>query len=526
LDSPLQDCDSKFKIQNAKPKMRNASITRPRVAFAFCILHFAFPILSGCAKAPASTAAPVTRAAAATAGQLRQAILAETQRPGVQHGIWGIAVRSLDRREALFELNPATLLVPASAAKLLAVASGVEAQGWNYRFETALRTNGAIADGVLHGDLVVRGSGDPSIGGRGGDGLTAWVEALKSLGIHRIDGRIIGDDDALEEPRPGATWAWDDLGYTSGALFGALNFAENRLAVTVTPSPAEGGPTSLAVEPLASSRPMANRTVTGATGSQLLVWPEQRPGESHLTIAGSVPAGAQPARLFVSAGNPTLWFASVLRSTLIAGGIDVSGDPFDIDDLATKPDAAVTLYTHQSKPLADIAQPLLKDSINLYGEAFMRLNVAAGVVFPTNDAARDGLRRRLGAWGIAEEGQQLVDGSGLSRRDVLTADTLVIVLARMYDPTGTSAWMRALPIAGVDGTLDGRMKGTPAEGNVRAKTGTMSNVRSLAGYVTTRDGEHLAFAIIVNNFEGTGAQATQAIDAIAVRLAGFSRGGP
>ena len=134
-----------------------------------------------------------------------------------------------------------------------------------------------------------------------------------------------------------------------------------------------------------------------------------------------------------------------------------------------------------------------------------------------------GLRQRLSTWGIPADGQQLVDGSGLSRRDVITPEALLIVLRHMYDATGASPWMRALAIAGVDGTLNNRMKGTPAEGNVRAKSGTMSNIRSLAGYVTTRDGERVAFAIMVNNFEGTGAQAIQAIDSMAVRLASFSR---
>jgi len=144
-------------------------------------------------------------------------------------------------------------------------------------------------------------------------------------------------------------------------------------------------------------------------------------------------------------------------------------------------------------------------------------------VLPTNDAALDGMRSRLASWGIATDGAQLVDGSGLSRRDVIAPDVLLAVLQKMFDATGTSPWMTALPIAGVDGSLENRMKGTPAERNVLAKTGTMSNIRSLAGYVTTRDGEHLAFVVMVNNFEGSGAAAVSAIDAIAVRLASFSR---
>src|SRR5262249_9428563 len=150
----------------------------------------------------------------------------------------------------------------------------------------------------------------------------------------------------------------------------------------------------------------------------------------------------------------------------------------------------------QSKPLSDIAQPMLKESINLYGEAVERLN-GAGLPPRTNDQALEGGKRRLLSWGVPADAFQLVDGSGLSRRDVLAPATLLAVLIRMYDSGGTSAWMRGLPVAGVDGTLAARMKGTAAENNVLAKTGTMSNVRSLAGYVKTRDGEPLAFVVMV-----------------------------
>jgi D-alanyl-D-alanine carboxypeptidase/D-alanyl-D-alanine-endopeptidase (penicillin-binding protein 4) len=203
------------------------------------------------------------------------------------------------------------------------------------------------------------------------------------------------------------------------------------------------------------------------------------------------------------------------------------GAAVDADDLdvPVNADGATTLYTHRSQPLSEIAQPLQKESINLYGEAVQRLN-ASGPLPHTNDQALEGMKQRLLSWGVPADGFQLVDGSGLARRDVLAPDTLLTVLVRMYDPAGMSPWMTALPIAGVDGTLAARMKGTQAESNVRAKTGTMSNVRSLAGYVTTRDGERLAFVAMVNNFEGSGAQAVAALDAIAVRLASFSRINP
>lgn len=487
--------------------------------FAFCILNVA--LVSACARASVASAPtppldPVQ--------QLSRDLTAATLEPGVQRAAWGIVVQSLDRDERVFELNPRTLLVPASTVKLISLASAADAVGWDYHFDTTVRATAPIVDGVLRGDLIVVGSGDPSIGSRSGQGLTAWVEALRQRGLTRIEGRVIGDDDSVEEPRPQLAWAWDDLGYQSGALFGALNLNENSMTVTVVPG------LSTAVQPVVDTGPevpsgvLRNRVVTGPPGSPRLLWPEQRPGEPFLTIAGSIPADSGPAPLVVSVGNPTAWFAIAFRKALVDGGIEVSGDAFDVDDVSRLPEwqTAERLYTHQSPTLAEIARPLLKDSINLYGEAVLRLN-AARDAFPSNDAALAGLRERLTAWGVPSDAWQIVDGSGLSRRNAVAPEALVAILKRMYDSSLRSPWMAALPIAGVDGTLAGRMRGTPAENTVRAKTGTMSNIRTLAGYVQTRDGETLAFVIFANGFEGTGAAANGALDRIAVRLASFSR---
>jgi D-alanyl-D-alanine carboxypeptidase/D-alanyl-D-alanine-endopeptidase (penicillin-binding protein 4) len=445
-----------------------------------------------------------------------------TRAPGVERGTWGIAVHSLDRNERLFELNAHALLVPGSLAKIVAAATAADAVGWDFRYETALLAAGTIAGGVLRGDLIVAGSGDPSIGGRGGDDITAWNGAVRTAGIRRIDGRVVGDDDAIDEPRPQLAWTWDDLGYPTGALFGALNFNENRSTVTVTPG-AAGGPAALTVPSPFDYRDIVNRVVTGPPGSAPLLWPEQRPGESALTIAGSIPAGARPAVLGVAVGNPTRYFAHARLRRLAAAGIPVSGGAVDVDDAVPPPQRGQVrvIHIHRSRPLSELVQPMLKDSINLYAEAALRLNVPPGV-FPDNDAALAAVKQRLESWGVAPAAQQLVDGSGLSRRDVITADALLVVLRRLH-ATGSSPAIAALPIAGVDGSLASRMRATAAEGNVRAKTGTMSNIRSLAGYVTSVDGERLAFVVMVNNFEGTGAAAVQAIDAITVKLAGFRR---
>src|SRR5688500_17297747 len=232
------------------------------------VLCVTAPALFGCAR-PAPTVSP----ALDPLQQLRQDISATTALPGVQRAAWGIVVESLDRRERVFELNPRTLLVPASTAKLVALASAVDAVGWDHRYETVVRGSAPIVDGVLQGDLLVVGSGDPSIAGRAGGELATWVAALKTTGLRRIDGRVIGDDDSIEEPRPQLAWAWDDLGYPTGAIFGALNLAENRMTIMVNSVQALVSQPTFRMDPVAWSLPLRKRMVPGPAIEMYMFWP-------------------------------------------------------------------------------------------------------------------------------------------------------------------------------------------------------------------------------------------------------------
>ena len=480
---------------------------------------------AGCAKAPpvTPTAAPVPLVDPVT--RLRQDFDALIDRPGHLHGTWGIVVESLTGNDRLYERNPRTLMVPASTMKLVAVATAADAVGWDYRFKTRFFTTGGIADGVLHGDLLIVGNGDPSLLGPPHTELERpWLRVLRDKGITRVEGRVIGDDDDVEEPRPGFAWSWEDMGYAYGAIPGALNVGENVATLTVSPGNAEGLPTIIEMSPSAPEIEVVNHTTTSTPGTQRSVWPELRPGDAALSIHGTVPADGAPMTVAAAVGNPTVWFARVVRNDLLVAGIDVTGPAVDIDDVVVKPnqETAVLLHTHQSVPLSEIAKPLLKDSINLYAESVLRLATGREGV-RTTGAALDATRLRLEGWGIPKDGIQIVDGSGLSRRNVVAAETLVSILKRFHDPAGTSPWMQAFPVAGRDGSLENRMKGTPAEGIAIAKTGTMSNIRAIAGYVKTADGEPLAFAIIANNFEGPGTGVTATIDALVVRLATFTR---
>ena len=499
--------------------MSNGAARARLTAVAVCLLV----ALAGCARGRPEPPVPP---AFGPVGQLLQNVGDATRAPGVQRAVWGVAVWSLEREEPVIELNADALLVPASVAKLVTLGAAVEAVGWDYAFDSTLGASGTVTDGVLAGDLVVSGTGDPTIEGPSGTDLSGWVEAVGASGIARVSGRVVGDDNGTQEPLPRFAWAWDDLGYPYGALPGALNLGGNAVRIALAPGPRAGTPAVLTVAPGARELPIASDVATGSPDSMAALQPILLPGGLGLRVLGTLPAGSQPVAFSVSVGNPTLWFATMLRQRLVEAGIVVDGDPVDIDNLAEglAPGPVTVLYSHRSPPLSAIAQPMMKDSLNLYAETLLWLST--GPAGPRlTDPALDAVRERLGAWGIAVGDYQMVDGSGLSRRNTLTARALVAVLDRFYDPEGASPWMRALPVAGRDGTLESRLKGTLAENNLTAKTGSMSNIRSLAGYVRTRDGEPLAFAIIVNNFEGAGRAADAAIDRIAQLLAGFSRGG-
>ena len=266
-----------------------------------------------------------------------------------------------------------------------------------------------------------------------------------------------------------------------------------------------------------------NRLRTGAEGSAASVQATRLPGSSRLELRGSIPLGSAPTTRDVSVDNPTLFLVTAFRDGLIARGIDVRGPALDIDDIhdvahALPRDRAIELSTHRSPPLSMLAVRLMKASQNLYAETLLKtLGAASGT--PTALAGRTQAEGAVQAWGIAADGMILRDGSGLSRYDYVTPETLVTILTHVAgDEKLRGPFDASLPIAGRDGTLATRMKGTPAEGLVRAKTGSMANVRALSGYATTTAAEPLVFSIIANNFEAPGAAIVNAIDAIVVKL--------
>jgi D-alanyl-D-alanine carboxypeptidase/D-alanyl-D-alanine-endopeptidase (penicillin-binding protein 4) len=245
----------------------------------------------------------------------------------------------------------------------------------------------------------------------------------------------------------------------------------------------------------------------------------------NLELRGTIALGATPAALLVSVDNPTQFFVNALRAALIANGIDVRGSAVDIDDVRDPPATRATpVVSYQSAPLSTLAIRLMKVSQNQYAETLLKTVGAAPGVVPAAAAGWRAAQAIFERWGVAPDALIQRDGSGLTRYDFVTPDALVTILTHVArDPRLKDPFEASLPVAGRDGTLANRMKGTPAEGNARAKTGSMTAVRGTSGYVTAADGEPLVFAILVNNYDAPGATIAAAEDAIIVRLAQFHR---
>jgi serine-type D-Ala-D-Ala carboxypeptidase/endopeptidase (penicillin-binding protein 4) len=446
------------------------------------------------------------------------------------HGAWGVDVRSLDTGESIFRLDDGRLMMPASNMKLVTLAAAAEIFGWDHRFTTTVETSGTIEGGVLRGDLFIRGGGDPTINARDGRApsvLHDWASALRAAGIERIDGRIVGDDQAFDDEGLGQGWAWDYLQFGYAAPVGALQFNEDLASLTVTPG-AEAGRAAQAALAGGAGLRVINRVTTGAVGSRNEIMYRRRLDEPVLEISGSVGAGAASESRTVAVVNPTLFTATSVRDALIERGIGVSGPAVDLDDVAAElagsnGDRRV-LITTSSPTLREIGTVLMKVSQNLYAETLVKAIGAGNGGLGTFEGGLNRVRETLTSWGIAQNEYVLADGSGLSRYNYVSAGALSTILERMYkDARHREAFLATLPIAGRDGTLSTRMRRTRAEGNVRAKTGSIANVRSLSGYVRTQDGEMLAFSILANDFVIPAATVNWIADLGVEHLANFSR---
>ena len=439
--------------------------------------------------------------------------------PAVDHVHWAVNFYSLQKRETLYSLNAAQFMVPASNQKLLTAAVAAERLGWDFRFTTRVLATGPIDDeGTIAGDVIIVGNGDPSINPRHPDRWRAfddWAAALKAKGVKIINGTLIGDDNAFAEPGWGTGWAWDNLAYGYGAPASALQYHENQVDVLVGPGMAPGSRAIISTAPLGSGLVVDHDVRTTDAGGETRVDIARIPGTAYLSVHGQIAADAKPVSITASVDNPTRFYLNALREALGRHGIFVSGGVADVDDVRAPPrlDGLIELIVDTSPPLSELIDVMMKWSRNIYAET-MLLAAGGDGERATAASAMEQLRLTLDQWGVPPEQYSPRDGSGLSRYDYVTANALTGLLLYLWaDPKHAQLFQATLPVAGVSGTLANRMKGTPAEGRVRAKTGTLSHVRALSGYLTTLDGDTVVFAMIANNFRLPSAE----IDAIMER---------
>ncbi len=484
----------------------------------------ALAAIVGCASAPRSGAPAPQRD---TPAAMRQAVDALLARPEFRNAQWGVLVVDPERGDTLYSRNAGKLFLPASNMKLVTTAVALARLGPDYRYATTLAARGPLRDGVLEGDLLVVGRGDPTVSdstsGNAMAPLDAMADSLAAAGVRGIAGRLVAASDAFPGPHLGFGWSWDDLDAAYGAPVGALLFNDGFAVVRVRAGAAPGDRATASTAPARRYPPLdvAVRTVDPSDtvrlrGDRLRTAADTASGA--VTLLGTIAAG-DSASVAVPLVRPAAAYLAALREALEDRGIAVAGGATD----STAP--ADTLVRVRSMPLAAMLPAILKPSQNQMAEMLLRTLALVETGVGTADSGARVEGDQLAAWGAPRDGFVLRDGSGLSRYDYLSPETIVRVLAAMRAAPGFDAWYAALPVAGVDGTLERRMRGTAAAGNVRAKTGSLDNVRSLSGYASTAGGRRLAFSIVCNNFTAAPSQVLAVEDSIAALLASLRDGG-
>lgn len=478
------------------------------------------------------------------------------RKPELASAIVGIKVASLETGRVLFAENATKLLRPASNMKLYTVATALDRLSPDYRFTTSVyAVNRQDENGVIHGDLTIYGRGDPSIAARFNNG--DYLKAIENLatriteaGVKRVEGDLVGDETYFVGPQYGSGWAWEDLQWWYGAEVSALTVNDNALDLTVKPGTQVGTPAVIITGPPDPLLTITNRVTTSPRGSRRDLTLFRGLGENTLTISGSIAIDDGGYTASVGISHPALLFVYLLRAALAQKGVIIAGKSRTTGALnhALMTDRGATLSgagnggsepfkpgveiaTMQSPPLNVIAAQTLKPSQNLYTELILRTlgrvvplatTAATNTVRTSEAAGIEVVRTFLKEAGIDAGALVLNDGSGLSRDDMVTAEATLQLLTYMTRRPQASALRDALPIAGVDGTLRNRMRGTLAENNVRAKTGSLSSAASLSGYLTTAAGENVVFSIMVNNFSPELDPRSVCIDPIVVLLASFA----
>jgi len=452
---------------------------------------------------------------------------------------WGIHVKNLDTGETLYSRNADQSFVPASNVKLFTTSAALERLGPDYRYTTTVYADGPIRNGTLHGNLIVRGRGDPTLGGyRQREDptrvLRQWADSLRAHGIRRIKGDVIGNDDPFSDAPMGPSWNWDWVPASYAAEPNGLVFHGNTIDVEVT-GRRPGASAWVSWSPLNTDFvTVRNASRTVPVDSSTDGGFERALGTNTIRVEASVHPDERDTTA-VTITDPTEYVAYVVQDVLLQQGLSIEGTARSADALSIKPDFDADdlrpVATYRSPPLRDIVHTTNHESQNLYAEQLLRTMAVVDPPPSTEDDEDIGsaalgvraVRTTLGGLGVDTTHVVLEGGSGLSRKNVVSPRAVVQLLAQYRTEADTvtgGPFYRSLPTGGEDGTLEDRYDdGAPAEGRVRAKTGTLSGVSSLSGYVETQGGTRIAFSILCNHHQAEWSVVRSAQDVIVNALA-------
>lgn len=428
------------------------------------------------------------------------------------HASWGICVMQCSSGQIIQEYNSNISLTPASTQKIVTTAAGLCILGEHFYYQTGLEYDGTYDSitGIIDGNLFIKGSGDPTLQSvyfkNDKDTvllINKWSEILKSKGIKKINGMIIADASVFEDEGTESNWVWGDMGNYYGAGASGLSYMDNMYSIFFNSDNKNDSTSIVKIIPEVPDFCIINRVKSGGMDDEAYIYGE--PYDNHRYVTGTIPAGKINFEVKGSLPDPSYLLSFQLRKALISDGTDVYGGATTVRELKLKKDyhsgLHSTIFYQPSPTLDNIVYWTNMYSNNLFAEHILKTIALKKHGFGTS---ADGIKDLIDFWkkkGIEAKGLSLCDGCGLARCNAITTRQLTDMLCVMYKESCFPAFYNSLPVAGKSGTMKGLLKGTIAENNLHAKSGSFNRVRSFAGYVKDKKGDQLAFSIIANNFD-------------------------
>lgn len=423
--------------------------------------------------------------------------------PVLKQGLIGISIRSATTNELLYEHNGDLRLTPASNMKLLTAAAALSTLGKEYQFTTSVFTDGKIRGNQLNGNLYLKGRGDPTLRMRD---MSQFAQQLKQMGISEITGDVIGDDSWYDDVAYSADMIWIDEQKYYGAQISALtaspddDFDAGTVIIEVEPANQAGAKPTITVVPQTDYVTVRNRATTLLEGQnqELTIW--RKHGENTIIVDGTIPINSPTEKEWVAVSQPTGYALDLFLQALKEQGIRLEGTIKQADT----PVNAKVLVNHQSDPLSKLMLPFMKLSNNTHAEILIKEMGRVSVGEGSWEKGIDQLKKEVDMSGMDTDSLIIRDGSGISHLNLLTANSISSLLFSVQQKKWFDTYLNALPVAGVSDRLEGgtmryRLKDKDTALEVRAKTGTLTSVSSLSGYLGSKGDQKIIFSILINH---------------------------